>query len=125
MTFLDVVRNTIADLADDSREDAASAAVWLIIEAWPGLAEHTPTWDQVGLAALDAADRLFADSVVVMYSGSPARGKGEDGEAVRALVTALAAWCSRRAGIHVLPLSIRLNHDATAVRLRRAVAALP
>jgi hypothetical protein len=125
MTFLDAVTHMTADLTDDSRAGAAPAAARLVIEAWPVLAEDVPAWDVVGLVVLDVAERLFPGGSVVVHTDPPGNNRPAESAAVRDLVTALAAWCSRRASARALPLSDRLTHDAAAVQLRRAVAALP
>ena len=125
MTFLDAVTHTIADLTDDSREDAGPVAVRLVIAAWPVLAEDAPAWDVVGLVVLDIADRLFPEATGAVDAIKPGIGRAVEHAAVRELVIALAAWCGRRASADVLPLSVRLSHDAAAGQLRRAMAALP
>ncbi len=125
MDYLHVARAVAASLAAGDDEMAAPGALHLAIQAWRYLADGDAAWDRFGLELLDLRTRLYPDEDVAVEADAPP----DDGPVLRAVLSELfeelARYHQRIAANSNLALAQRLEYDAAAQQLRRAVAALP
>lgn len=125
MEFVEATSTLTARLAAGNDDLAAAGAICLAVEAWKHLAGEDTAWDRFGLEILDVRSRLYThyDDVVVDTT-LPTTSSAHIRDAVRELVAQLARYHDHRALDADIALSERLDHNAVAQQLRRAVAAL-
>ncbi|MEH1017890.1 hypothetical protein V6U90_33135 [Micromonospora sp. CPCC 206060] len=124
MEFADATSALTARLAAGNDDLAAAGAIHLAVEAWKRLSGGDAAWDRFGLELLDVRSRLYSDDDVVVDATVPATDGPHLRHAVMDLVEQLAQHHDRRAVHPDNGLAQRLDHDAAAQQLRRAVAAL-
>jgi len=125
MDYTQAARAVAASLAAGDDEMAAPGALNLAIQAWHQLAETDTAWDRFGLELLDLRTRLYPGDDISVEADAPP-GDGPELRAVLGeLVEELARHHQRLAANGDLALAQRLEQDAAAHQLRRAVAVLP
>ena len=125
MDYTQAARAVYASLAAGDDEMAAPGALHLAIQAWRHNAEADTAWDRFGIELLDVRTRLYPSDDIAVEADAPA-GDGPELRAVLSeLVEELARYHQRLAANSNLALAQRLEHDAVAQQLRRAVAVLP
>jgi len=124
MDYTQAARAVAASLAAGDDEMAAPGALHLAIQAWRHLADGDAAWDRFGLELLDLRTRLYPDDDVAVEVDAPPHDGPELRAVLSELVEELARYHQRLAANSDLALVQRLEHDAAAHQLRRAVAVL-
>ncbi|MFY1595903.1 hypothetical protein [Micromonospora sp. WMMD737] len=124
MEFVKAIGALTARLAAGNDDLAASGAIYLAVAAWKHQAGEDTAWDRFGLEVLDVRSRFYTHYDVVVDTTVPTAANTHIRNAVRELVAQLARYHDQRALDADRTLSERLDHDAAAQKLRRAVAAL-
>lgn len=123
VTATNAITVQLAETNAPADPSVRAAAVYLALAAWRDLGAGGG-WDHFGLDMLEVRDRHYlAHGVEVEVAA--AQADSATLSAVRRMVEQLACVHDRLASEDQLPVATRLDHEASAHQLRRAVAALP